>query len=78
MIALYTLVLICVGMLTCLVCLVWVVLTTKDSEDDVTDDVKKKGVWFPWLGIIFVCIGFIVLFVKYGVLPALAGLTLIF
>lgn len=71
MIALYMLVLICVGMLTCLV---WVVLTTKDSEDDA----KKKGVWFPWLGIIFVCIGFIVLFVEYGVLPALAGLTLIF
>ena len=76
MIALYMLALICVGMLTCLVCLVWVVLTTKDKDSE--DDVKKKGVWFPWLGIIFVCIGFIVLFVKYGVLPALAGLTLIF
>ena len=71
MIALYMLVLICVGMFTCLV---WVVLTTKDSEEEA----KREGVLLPWIGLILVCIGFIVLFVEYGVLPALAGLTLIF
>ena len=71
MIALYMLVLICVGMLTCLV---WVVLTTKDSEEEA----KREGVLLPWIGLILVCTGFMVTLIEYGVLPALTSLLSLF